>query len=104
MFKLVFSIISIQIIFCINLFCNNLEFTKVHTLFKDGEFVVSVESYDSTNCVLLTDHSGYAKIYISFNGGFNWNLIYSNYKKDMIDVWILLTQKRIIFLFYMILI
>ena len=83
---LISTIILLQCIFSESLLGNNLEFTKVQTLFNNGEFVVNIKNYDSTNCVLLTDHGGYAKIYISFDGGLNWNMIYSNYKKDLIKV------------------
>jgi photosystem II stability/assembly factor-like uncharacterized protein len=63
---------------------SSLEFTKVFTFANNGETPNKINCVDSSNCVMLTDHGGYCKIYHSMDGGLNWNTIINNYKTDLI--------------------
>jgi hypothetical protein len=52
----------------------------------NGETSIRIKCADSINCVHLTTHEGFSKIYKSNDGGYTWSLIVDNHLKDFTQI------------------
>ncbi|GAB1371877.1 hypothetical protein MASR1M45_19390 [Candidatus Kapaibacterium sp.] len=80
-----FTIILISFICIINNLHSNEIWKKVYPINK-SETSIRIKCADSINCVHLTNHEGFSKIYKSNDGGYTWSLIVDNHLKDFTQI------------------